>query len=78
MPWEWLKDNIGSIIILILVAVMLVLLIVYLVRGKKRGGGCSGCAGCPHAASCPSKMLGNKNAKDGESTEPCEKKGKKE
>lgn len=77
MPWEWLKDNIGSIIVLILVAIMLVLLIVYLVRGKKRGG-CSGCAGCPHAASCPSKMLGNKNAKDGESTEPCEKNGKKE
>ena len=57
MPWEWIKDNIGSIIVLLTVAVMTVLLVFYLLAKKKKGSACSGCAGCPHAASCPSKML---------------------
>lgn len=61
MLWEWLGKNIGSIIVLLIVAAMIVLLVFYLFGKKKKGGSCSGCAGCPHAASCPSKMLGEPN-----------------
>ena len=65
MPWEWLSKNIGSILVLFAVAAMLSLMVIYLVKSKKKGGSSrGGCAGCPHASSCPSKMLKKQESDD--------------
>ena len=52
----WLKDNLGTIIVSLVLASAVILIIVKMIRDKKKGktsSGC-GCAGCAMRASCHS------------------------
>ena len=52
----WLKDNLGTIIVSLVLASAVILIIVKMIRDKKKGKtscGC-GCAGCAMRASCHS------------------------
>lgn len=52
---EFFSDNIGTILVLIILAVVMALVIRSMIRNKKKGrtcGGCScSCGGCPHKSS---------------------------
>lgn len=56
--FDWIGENIGSILVLLGVVGFVGILMFGLIRSKIKAasspGGCSGCAGCPHAASCHS------------------------
>jgi hypothetical protein len=58
---EWFVNNIGTIIVAIVLAGLLALLIVTLIRRKKQGkSSCScGCASCPHSEKCHSQTNNN-------------------
>jgi hypothetical protein len=49
--WEWLYQNIATILTCIFVAVVIALSIWNTVRSKRSG--CGGCAGCSAAGYCP-------------------------
>ncbi|MBP5416601.1 MAG: FeoB-associated Cys-rich membrane protein [Clostridiales bacterium] len=56
---EWLKNNIGTIAVSLILAAIVILIIVKMIRDKKKGKascGC-GCANCAMSATChsPSK-----------------------
>ena len=51
---QWLADNIGTLVVLLVVAVISGLATYSLIKNKKKGGcscGC-GCSGCPMASKC--------------------------
>ncbi len=60
---EWFVNNIGTIIVAIVVLGLLALLIVTLIRRKKQGkSSCScGCSTCPHSEKCHSQTNEDKN-----------------
>ncbi|MBR1867331.1 MAG: FeoB-associated Cys-rich membrane protein [Clostridia bacterium] len=57
--FNWLINNIGSILVLLAVAGIVALITAFIIRSKKKGKnscgcgggcvGCSGCGSCPHA-----------------------------
>lgn len=51
---KWLSENLGSLIVLVLVALLMGLLVFFLVRSKRKSGCGGGCSGCAFAGSCPS------------------------
>ena len=53
MP-QWLSDNIGSIIVLIVTAALIGLLVYGMIRGKRaaKASGNPACYGCPCAGKC--------------------------
>jgi len=50
---DFLAQNIGTIVVALLLSCIVAAIIVASVRNKKRGGGCSGgCSGCPFGEKC--------------------------
>ena len=53
---DFIKNNIGSIVVLVIVVALLAFLTVSIIRSKRRGSSCScGCSGCPMSARCSMK-----------------------
>ena len=52
--FEFLKQNIGTIVVLAILAAILSLVVLRIIRDKKRGvGACScGCSNCPMSGKC--------------------------
>ena len=50
--FEWLAENLMTVIIIAVVAAVLVLDVIYLARQHKKGGMCSGCQGCSGCSDC--------------------------
>lgn len=58
----WLKNNIGSVIVIIVVLAIAALIVAGIVKGRKKGkpscgcgGSCDSCAGCALNGSCREK-----------------------
>lgn len=64
--WNWLAENLATVLICIGLAAVVTGILVHLVREKKRGKtGCGcGCGSCPMSGSCGGSARGNgaKNA----------------
>ncbi len=49
--------NLSTFIVLVIVIVLVVLSIWAMIRGRKKGGHCGGCSGCPHSDTCHKSTL---------------------
>ena len=45
---DFLIQNIGTVLVGVVLLIVIVLVVYSICRNKKKGGGCSGCADCPH------------------------------
>ena len=49
----WFSENIGTIVICLIIAVFVFVAIVSIIRNRKKGKSCScGCEGCAYSGSC--------------------------
>lgn len=49
----WFSENIGTIVICLIIAVFVFVAIVSIIRNRKKGKSCSGgCDGCAYSGSC--------------------------
>lgn len=52
--WNWLAENLATVLICLALAGIVTAIVAHLIRKKKRGGsGCGcGCGSCPMSGSC--------------------------
>ena len=62
--WEWLVENKGTILVVIILAVVVFLVIRSIIRDKKQGkSSCGGsCGSCPMGGSCHKQAAGKKKS----------------
>ena len=64
--WEWLKNSIGTIVVVVLLLAAVVGVVLKMVRDRKNGkSGCGyGCGSCPAAKSCHSSNSDRKSEEE--------------
>lgn len=72
--WDWLAENIATVIICICIALLVAAIIRYLYKQKKKGNSCGcSCASCPMAGKCSSLYgLHNENKQGNNRTDGLE------